>query len=175
MSECASTIAIADELLSHLDARSEPDGRLAFRGSSLLTGYVTEDGLIDPKVDGWFVSEDFGDVAGRALRVRGRADDLVKIGGESVDLRRLERIAAEIARARNADATVLAVADGRLGHVIHLVATDESIAAEFDAQVLPFERARRVHHIRVIPRSPLGKVLRMQILAELADEVRSSE
>ena len=79
MSECASTVTVEDELLSHLDARSEPDGRLAVRGGSLFTGYATEDGLVDPKLDGWFVTEDFGEVEGRRVRVRGRAADFVKI------------------------------------------------------------------------------------------------
>src|SRR5689334_5013563 len=76
MSECASTVAVEEVLLSHLEARAEPDGRLAFRGASLFSGYVYGDGtFVDPKIDGWFVSEDLGEVDGRALRVRGRAGE----------------------------------------------------------------------------------------------------
>lgn len=168
MSECASTIAIEEVLLPHLQARVEGDGRLAFRGASLLTGYVSEEGVIDPKVDGWFVSEDLGEVDGRALRVRGRAGDFIKIGGESVDLLRLDAIAAELARARGGDAAVIAAPDDRLGHVIHLAVTDDAIATDFNQRVLPFERARRVHRVEAIPRSPLGKVLRAQLASELA-------
>jgi O-succinylbenzoic acid--CoA ligase len=167
MSECASTIAISEELLPHLEAHVEGDGRLAFRGSSLLTGYATEEGLIDPKVDGWFFSEDLGEVDGRTLHVYGRTGDFIKIGGESVDLWRLDRIIDEIARAHHADGAVVAVRDERLGFVIHLAVTDEVIAAEFDARVMPFERARRVHIVELIPRSPLGKVLRAQLASEL--------
>src|SRR5690348_12458426 len=63
MSECASTVAVEGVLLSHLDARAEADGRLAFRGASLFSGYVYGDGaFVDPKVDGWFVTEDLGEV-----------------------------------------------------------------------------------------------------------------
>ena len=48
-------------LLDHVEARTEPDGRLAFRGPSLLSGYATEGGFVDPKTsDGWFVTEDLG-------------------------------------------------------------------------------------------------------------------
>src|SRR5437016_3187547 len=50
MSECCSTVSVENELLPHLEARGEPDGRLALRGASLFTGYGTEGGLIDPKV-----------------------------------------------------------------------------------------------------------------------------
>jgi o-succinylbenzoate---CoA ligase len=162
MSECGSTVTVEAELLSHLEARSEPDGRLALRGASLFTGYATEAGLIDPKVDGWFRTEDVGEVEGRRVRVRGRAGDFVKIGGESVDLNRLDAIIRYIA---GDAAAVVAVADERLGRVIHLAATGpaEAIVEAFNAQVLPFERIRRVHQVAVIPRSPLGKLLRAEL------------
>jgi o-succinylbenzoate---CoA ligase len=166
MSECCSTVSVEDELLPHLEARSEPDGRLAFRGASLFTGYGTDGGLVDPKVDGWFVTEDFGEVSGRTVRVGGRAGDFIKIGGESVDLNRLDAIIRYIA---GDAAAVVALPDARLGHVIHLAATGdaEGIVEAFNAQVQPFERARGVHVVDRIPRSPLGKLLRNELAAKL--------
>jgi O-succinylbenzoic acid--CoA ligase len=161
MTECCSTIAVEDTLLGHIEARRETDGRLAFRGPSLFTGYATEQGLIDPKIDGWFVSEDLGEVDGRTLRVFGRAGDFVKIGGESVDLKRLDRIIHELA---GDDAAIVAVPDERLGHVIHLVtAIEPSFVDAFNERVHPFEKIRAVHRVEAIPRSPLGKVLRAQL------------
>jgi O-succinylbenzoic acid--CoA ligase len=165
MTECCSTIAINDTLLGHIDARREDDGRLAFRGGSLFTGYATERGLVDPKIDGWFVSEDFGEVEGRTLRVFGRAGDFVKIGGESVDLKRLDRIVQELA---GDDAAIVAVPDERLGHVIHLATMIEpSFVDAFNNRVHPFERIREVHRVASIPRSPLGKLLRAQLAEAL--------
>jgi o-succinylbenzoate---CoA ligase len=162
MSECASTVTVEDELLAHLEARNEPDGRLAVRGASLFTGYATEEGLVDPKVDGWFVTEDFGEVEGRRVRVRGRAADFVKIGGESVDLNRLDAILRYIA---GDAAAVVAVPDARLGRVIHLASVEpaEGIVEAFNAQVLPYERIRGVHRVESIPRSALGKLLRGEL------------
>ena len=165
MTECCSTIAIDDTLLGHIEARCEPDGRLAFRGPSLVTGYATEQGLIDPKIDGWFISDDFGEVDGRTLRAFGRAGDFVKIGGESVDLKRLDRILSELA---GDDAAIVAVADERLGHVIHLATTIEpSFVDAFNERVHPFERIRAIHRVKSIPRSPLGKLLRTQLAQAL--------
>jgi len=165
MTECCSTIAINDTLLGHIDARRESDGRLAFRGRSLFTGYATEQGLVDPKIDGWFVSEDLGEVDGRTLRVFGRAGDFVKIGGESVDLKRLDRIVQELA---GDDAAIVAVPDERLGHVIHLATMMEpSFVDTFNDRVHPFERIRKVHRVESIPRSPLGKLLRAQLAQAL--------
>ncbi|HEV8436453.1 MAG TPA: AMP-binding protein [Thermoanaerobaculia bacterium] len=163
MSECASTVAIGPplELLPHLEARIDADDRLALHGASLFTGYVEGGVLTDPKVDGWFVSEDRAALDGRILTITGRPSDFVKIGGESVDLRRLDRILALI----TPDAALFAAPDERLGHVIHLAVTrdDPRAVDEFNARVLPFERARAVHRIDEIPRSPLGKLLRREL------------
>jgi O-succinylbenzoic acid--CoA ligase len=173
MTECCSQIATARPgspdliVLDHIEVRAEADGSLAFRGESLLTGYITEDGFHDPKVDGWLLTEDRGRLEGNILRIRGRSGDFVKIGGESIDLSRLDQILMSIA---GLDAAVVAVPDARLGHVIHLAvasADGARIAAEYDARVLPFERARAVHRVAAIPRTPLGKLMRTQLVEEL--------
>jgi o-succinylbenzoate---CoA ligase len=174
MTECCSQAATARIgspeliLLDHLDARIEEDGRVALRGESLFTGYGTKSGFIDPKKDGWFITEDLAELDGRVLRVFGRAGEFVKIGGESVDLARLDAILAAIA---GPHAGVVAVPDDRLGHVIEL-AVDASVeldivAAAFAERVHPFERARRVHRVAEIPRTPLGKLIRKKLLESL--------
>lgn len=177
MTECCSQVATARpgsrelELLTHVEARVEEDGRMAIRSPALLTGYALYEGeearLVDPTVEGWFLTGDRGRVEGRVLRVDGRVGEFVKIGGESVDLSRLDRILAEI----TPDAAVAAVPDERLGHVIHLYVAlgDLAVVAEaFAGRVHPFERARKVHRVAAIPRSPLGKLLRAR-LSELAE------
>ncbi|MEO8380998.1 MAG: AMP-binding protein [Acidobacteriota bacterium] len=168
MTECCSQVATARPespelvLLDHVEARVEPDGRLALRSEALLTGYATEAGFVDPKRDGWFITEDVGSVAGRNLRVEGRRGDFVKIGGESVDLSRLDRILAAL----HADAAVMAVPDERLGHVIALAVASgdaDALVAAFNARVFPFERARSIVRVAEIPRTPLGKIMRARL------------
>jgi len=172
MTETASQVATAKLgssdllLLDHAEARSEREGALAVRGESLLTGYMTEDGFVDPKIGGWFVTQDRGSIEGRALRITGRSEDFVKIGGESVDLTRLDRILAGI----EPNAAVVAAHDERLGHVIHLAVAGvdaEAVAEAFNERVLPFERVRAVHQVTEIPRTPLGKLRRAELAAQL--------
>jgi len=171
MTECCSQVATATHtspdlvILDHLQVRSVEDGRLAISGASLLTGYVDpEGGLIDPKREGWFVSSDLGLVEGRKMRVFGRVDDLVKIGGELVSVARLERLLESVQN--DADAALVVVEDARLGSAIHLAtsATDpERIVEAFNARAHPFERIRRVHRVEAIPRGSLGKVRREEL------------
>ncbi|HEX8169627.1 MAG TPA: AMP-binding protein [Thermoanaerobaculia bacterium] len=178
MTECCSQVATATLaspeliLLDHVDARIEADGRIALQSESLLTGYGTEHGFIDAKQNGWFITEDLGIVRGRVLHVAGRRGEFVKIGGESVDLARLDRIVSSVAGDR---AAIVAMPDPRLGHVIHLVvergADTAIIAAAYDARVHPFERARRVHLVSRIPRTALGKLKRVELAASLPTSV----
>jgi o-succinylbenzoate---CoA ligase len=177
MTETSSQVATATLaspellLLDHVEARTDDEGRLAFRGNSLLTGYGTSQGFVDPKVDGWLITEDLGSVEERVLRVEGRRGDFIKIGGESVDLARLDAILAAIA---GAEAAVVAVQDARLGAVIQLAVTGavdgETVRRQYDTRVHPFERARAVHTVLEIPRSSLGKLMRKR-LAELLPKV----
>jgi O-succinylbenzoic acid--CoA ligase len=176
------------EVLQHVEVRREESGLLALRGPSLLTGYALEEGagsraFVDPKVDGWFVTEDRGVVmtaGGRLLlRVEGRGGEFVKIGGESVDLIRLQWIAERLAASAEppCDAAIVAIGDARLGSVIHLVATCERVdmlAGRFNEQVLPFERARAAHRVSAIPRTPLRKLLRADLTREIEQRLRTN-
>lgn len=210
MTECCSQIATASleslkagparfpelQLLSHVQASQSSDGRLKVKSPSLLTGLAVlapstdqgskqcQDQWYDPKLDGWFQSEDMGEIIespqGRFLKVRGRSSDFVKIGGESVDLNRLASIVTKV-RAQagsTTDLIIFPMPDERLGSVIHGVAAAAENSAEgteakgifdsFNSRVLPFERVRKLHFVERIPRSPLQKLLKSELLALLS-------
>lgn len=169
-SQVATATAAAAELrvLDHMKVRIE-DGHIVIAGPSLLTGYAMFDeegraSFVDPKVHGWFVTEDRGELHDGALRVQGRGGNFIKIGGESVDLVRLERILESVRG--TVDAAVVAVPDERLGAVIHLAAdTGDAgdVVEAFNSLVLPFERIRVVRYVEAIPRTPLGKLKRREL------------
>ena len=179
MTETCSQIAtaIADDpamrLLPHVSARVGEGQRLAFRTASLLTGYAYFDSrgraaFSDPKTGGWFVSQDLGSIDGDILRVFGRAGEFVKIGGESVDIARLDAILDSVRG--SIDAAIVAVESERLGHIIELATTADDVSNvvnAFNERVLPFERIRAVRRVGEIPRSPLGKLLRARLATEL--------
>lgn len=179
MTETCSQVATAREndpamkLLDHVEARVEEDGRLAFRGASLLTVYATASGTRDPKsADGWFVTEDLGEVGGDVLRVAGRQGSWVKIGGESVDLSRLDMILEGVA---GAGAAVVAVPDPRLGHVIWLAVEaggdGDRIERSFSELVFPYERPRVTVTVAAIPRTELGKLQRAKLAKEISERL----
>lgn len=187
MTECASQVATAplnswkegrDPLLSllpHLEGDIR-DGFLSFSGPSLLTTYahITQDQVIfeDPKIDGWLKTQDRGAIENGMLRVFGRGDAIVKVGGENVDLSLLENHLQELKLQLGLpfEVCLLAMSDERLGSAIHLAseASSEEILAPlvsaFQNFVLPFERIRKVHLVAEFPRSSIGKVLKNQLV-----------
>lgn len=190
LTECASQVATGKlgcwenelqipsmQILPHLHVKEELDGRLSFKGTSLISAYAYYEESsfkwLDPKVEGWFMSEDQGKKEGTGLQIQGRIDDRVKVGGENVDLFKLEAVLKDIQLELNLSGSMALVAmgDDRLGHAIHLVmdqisARDEvTVVARFQAQVLPFEKIRKVHHVPHIPRSSLNKVLKAELLS----------
>ena len=186
--ECASQIATASldrdaaptlEILPHVEAALTGEGRLRIRSEALFSGYATDaSGAVafqDPRVDGWWTSEDRGTVSGATLTVEGRGEDFFKVGGESVSLPRLEAYLQDVIANLGfpGDAALVAVCETRLGREIRLVVSggsDEEVTAlleAFNDRVLPFEWARGVHRLPALPRSPLGKLLRGEVLGQI--------
>lgn len=187
LTECASQVATADigtwehsrypllTPLNHVTLELNEEGFLNIKSPALLSAYIFVDkmgrgSIVDPKVDGWFTSEDKVSFEHGKIKHVTRGSLFVKIGGENVDLLRLENILEKIKLELSCqhDMALIAVPDERLGHVIHLAATEHDsniidIVERFSTQVLPFEKIRSVHKVDQIPRSPLGKVLRQPL------------
>ncbi len=191
-SQIATAISSSDsrlELLSHVDAKTLSDGRLAVKCSSLLSAQISFDSvgvpsLIDPKHDGWLTTEDHARVDSRIMVIEGRTADFVKVGGEGVVMARLEEKLENLKLVMKflADAAIIAVPDQRLGARLVMMTDDPPVASasspceaadaqalmdRFNAEVAPFERIRELKQVLKIPRSPLGKLLRGQALALL--------
>ncbi len=204
MTECASQIATTNietlrrvptemprpTILSHIESRVSSNGLLELKSKALLEGYLrvpggiglmnqTRSGFADPKVDGWFKTEDKVELKDDQLVIHGRSSDFIKIGGESVDLERLNQKLEEL-RSKRADLPDLALipfSDDRLGHVVQLVCDASmqpsgvrELVNAFNAQVLPYERIRDIRYVSIIPRSSLGKLLRAELMKILNEK-----
>ncbi len=181
MTECASQVASAPEpndeltLYSHVKAKINEDGFICIKSPSLFTGYIQfgkELSILDPRKEGWFQTEDLGQMTGNTLKILGRRDDYVKIGGEGISMYRLEEVLTSIKYEFNikTDMTLVAVPDERLGHKIVLAVINDDtlkllmILEEFQKRVMPFARVREVVKVEKIPRSHLHKVQKNELL-----------
>lgn len=181
LTECASQVATAKQegmdlyLLPHVQVETTPDGRLKIKSEALLTGYVTfiEEHPLwhDPKIDGWLVTEDIVEITEKGFRPLGRADDIVKICGEKVSMKKLEDTLIAVCLDLNIplEATLQALPDERLEYAIHLflhkdLASHSSLITEtFQTRALPFEKIRFVHFVDCLPKTALGKIRKKEI------------
>ncbi len=200
MTECCSQIATASlgfkwdtafpnlKILNHLNVKTNKEGNICIAGNSLLTGYIFVDNekykfidiktnFIEDPIDTfkYIVTSDVGVVNRNTLNIYGRKDDVVKIGGESVSLSRLDGILLDMKSELNIfeDIEVFAESDHRLENKVSLVLLEKNknneylkniIISEFNKRVFPFERIKNLYFVKSIPRTDLGKLKRVQLL-----------
>jgi O-succinylbenzoic acid--CoA ligase len=176
LTETASQVATAERgaapgaplpLLPHVRARVGEDGLLELAGPSLLDGWLLFGADCpprweDPKRDGWLRTGDRATLDGNLLRVLGRADDLVKVRGELVDLPALTR--ALQSRIPQGRVLVTAVDDARNGRSLVVVADDPAAVSAARAALDVFPPYARPAAVTLgeIRTTPLGKIIRPQ-------------
>jgi O-succinylbenzoic acid--CoA ligase len=137
---------------------------MRIRGPMLARAYL--DGApIAPEL----VSADLGEIAGGALHVLGRADDVIITGGENVHPAEVEAVLAATPGVRTV--CVFGIADERWGQVVAAAVAaapgfDRAAAlARWHAALPPHARPRRVAVVAELPQLPNGKLDRRAIHA----------
>ncbi len=177
LTEFASQVATATEEhplrpqpLTHVRLQVDEEDRLWIEGPSLFTGMARVAGaelVYEARAAGPWRTGDRARVTETGLEILGRADGMVKVRGEKVDIPTLERqLSARLGQA----ILVLALPDVRDGHALWWV-SEAGLSAELVAQVrqelLPHQRPRGTR-VKVFPRTELGKIKRMELQDELA-------
>jgi len=104
----------AGRCLSHRRLRVDEDGQILVSGPTLCAGFVEEEGLRDPRVDGWYPTGDVGrlDASGR-LHVEGRVDRQFVSGGENIQPEEIEAALEQLKEVRRA--VVVSIPDEEYG------------------------------------------------------------
>lgn len=165
-------------LLPIWQAQVDDDGRLLIAGEALFSGtLVKHDGawVFEKLSSAWHRTGDRVRLEQGMLTPMGRADSLVKVLGELVDPTEIERELLVLAEGALAPGSfiVAAIPDARAGHALVPVfessaAIAESILATYNARAVGFRRLQPAVVLATFPRSPLGKPLRAEISAMLA-------
>ena len=157
-------------------------GELFVTGPNVFGGYRTGGGIVGAPEQGWIATGDIAEVLpGGALRIAGRAKDVIIRGGHNID-----PVAIEDAAAAHPDvvqAGAVGMPDAYAGELPVLfvalrpgAAADEAEIAAFVAEriVEPPARPKRVTVMNELPLTPFGKVARYRLRQRAAEE-RASE
>lgn len=158
----------------------DANGRLRITGPALFSGWVEADGsrwTCRPREHPWHTTQDRVLLAEDGLTPLGRADALVKVLGELVDPGEIEddlvRLAGGLLHAGTF--AVAAVPDERSEHV--LVPVFEASCPDdcadwvksYNQDAPGFKRLRPPVIVTALPRSPLGKIRRAELVEWLRD------
>jgi O-succinylbenzoic acid--CoA ligase len=157
------------ELLPIWEAEESPDGLLRIRGKALFAGTI-EQGVFHRREGEWFTTQDRVTVSARTLTPQGRADSLVKVMGELVDVEAIEKLFLELARGtiREGSFAVIPIPDPRRENALIAVFENPGPAAEtayatYQSQAPGPERFTRLLSLPSFPRTDLGKLRRAEL------------
>ena len=163
-----------------IEVRTPPGERLGevwVRSPWLSAGYAADArGPLRVDGDGWMTVGDLAEPyrAGEPLRVRGRGDGAIQIGGATVVPEDVEAVLRRAPGVR--DVVVIAMPHPRLGAVVTAVLEldgEEPSRAVLDAVARdgldPAQRPRRWYATAALPRTPTGKPARALVAARLAE------
>jgi O-succinylbenzoic acid--CoA ligase len=167
MTETGSAIVFDGNILPGADVRVI-DGEIQVRGDMLLRAY--RDGT-DPRIaDGWFPTDDAGEIDDRGrLVVHGRRGDLIT-GGENVWPAPIEDVLADLPGVT--EVAVVGRPDTEWGQAVTavVVAADPSTPPTLDelrdairSRLPAWCAPRRLELVTALPRTPLGKVERKSL------------
>ena len=148
-------------------------GALRVRVEGMAHGYLggPPDAPGSPFRDGWFRPGDLASIdADRVLRIHGREDDLLHLGGAKILPSALERVLEPLAGVRECAAFAVPDADG-LDIPAVAVACDEGFEPGPATQVLweVLRRPVRLIKVDVLPRNAMGKVDRVRLRGALSE------
>lgn len=153
----------------------EPGGRVSIAGPMLMSGYANPALMpgIGLEPDGRFLSGDLGErLEDGSLRLLGRADDVIVSGGINIHPEIVEEALSHCAGA--GEVGVLGRPDPRWGQCIVAVytgpANPAALAACAEALLPAALRPREFLRVARLPRNPMGKLLRRQLAAAIAQD-----
>lgn len=140
--------------LPGMEFRTGPDGRIAVKGPQVSPGYLGQPDRPDP----WFVTSDMGEIDEEgALRILGRADNVIVTGGENVSPERVEAVLRTHPDVR--EVVVVGVPDPEWGQLVACVyegtpgLLSEWAAERLSGPMMP----KRWVPVGEIPRTSIGK------------------
>jgi acyl-CoA synthetase (AMP-forming)/AMP-acid ligase II len=146
-------------------------GELYVKPPRMAAGYADGSSLAERlDTDGFMRTGDLARIDAEGfVWIEGRVGDVINRGGNKVFPEHVEEVLRLSPRVH--DAAVVGVPDARLGEVpVAFVvgdASDDELVALCREHLVPYKVPAAFHHVDVLPRSEVGKVLRRELLARL--------
>ena len=122
--------------------------------------------------NGWFVTNDLGEIVDGKLFVLGRADDVIISGGENLSLNTVESILNE--NFPDIQCAAFSVDDPQWGHTLHIAvvgqADSDDVATVLESKIGTFAKPKGIHRMSSLPLLGIGKIDRKSLAKGIANE-----
>jgi acyl-CoA synthetase (AMP-forming)/AMP-acid ligase II len=142
-----------------------------------MKGYAGQDGSVtSPALDGWLPTRDMGWIDGEGyIFLAGRKDDMIIRGGENISPAEVEAVLYSHSGVE--EVAVIGLPDVEWGQRVAAVivsrpgsTVDRTELADFCRQRLAsFKKPEVFHFVDALPKNQMGKVLKKDLRAQLAD------
>ena len=147
------------------------NGVIKIRGSVLATNYLNSPALFQLH-DGWFITNDLGEIIDGKLCVLGRADDVIISGGENLSLTAVE--ATLSVRFPDLECAAFAISDPQWGQSLHIAIVGEfsevEISHYLEGAFGEVAKPKGIHALPSLPLLGIGKVDRMTLTKMVVNE-----
>ena len=133
------------------------NGKINLRGPILALTYLNFPWTLQ---DGWFATNDVGEIHNDKVVVTGRSDDVIISGGENLSLTVVENSLA--IKFPYLQCVAFSIADPKWGQTLHLAVVgdceDSQITAHLESDLGVFAKPKGIHHVASLPLFGIGKM-----------------
>ena len=157
--------------LRGVEVRINEIGVIEIRGEVLATHYLGSSNLFRLN-DGWFTTNDLGEIVNGTLRILGRSDDVIITGGENLSLTAIEAVLS--IRFPELECAAFSINDPQWGQALHLAivgqANEADISQYLEAALGQIAKPKGIHAIDSLPLLGIGKIDRLTLARMVENE-----
>ena len=156
MTEMSGGCVYNQKPLDGVEIKITQEGLIKLSGPMIATGYLSNDGKINPiSADGWFESNDLGDLTAGMLKVSGRTDEVIISGGENISLTLVEELITN--NFPNFSVIAFAIPDPVWGEKLCIGATTNISIEEIKGKLGPLLTPKEIFIFDSLPVTEIGK------------------
>ena len=145
--------------LNGVEVAINNEGVIKIRGTVMASDYLSSTNHFELQ-DGWFTTNDLGEIKDGKLKVLGRVDDVIITGGENLSLIAIEAVLS--VRFPDLECAAFGVTDPQWGQALHIAivgeANENEISLYLEGALGQIAKPKGIHSIESLPLLGIGKV-----------------
>ena len=171
MTETCGGCVYDGQALTGVEVAINDQGVIKIRGTVMASNYLNSSNIFDLQ-DGWFTTNDLGEIKDGKLKVLGRSDDVIITGGENLSLMAIEAVLS--VRFPEMECAAFGVKDPQWGQALHIAivgtANENEISLYLEGALGQMAKPKGIHSIESLPLLGIGKVDRITLARMVKNE-----